>query len=113
MVEYSLPLDSVFSALSDATRRDILQRVSRRTMTIGEIASHYPLTLAAISKHLMVLENANMIKKRRHGKEQRVSISPRAMADAASYLDAYRSLWEARLDSFEQYLREGEQNGRK
>jgi DNA-binding transcriptional ArsR family regulator len=110
MVEYSLPLDSVFHALSDSTRRDILRRVSLRTMTVGEIASHYPLTFAAISKHIRVLEAAHIIRKRRQGKEQHVSIVPKALADAATYLDAYRNAWEARLDSFEQYLKDTERS---
>jgi DNA-binding transcriptional ArsR family regulator len=108
MVEYTYPLDSIFSALADPTRRDILQRVSQVEMTVSEIAQHYSLTLAAVSKHLKVLENAKLIVKRRQGKEQHVQTAPAALASAADYLDFYRKLWDQRLDSLENYLMESE-----
>ena len=104
MVEYALSLDNIFSSLADPTRRDILKRVSNAELSIGEIAKPYDLTFAAVSKHLKVLERAKLIMKRRRGKEQMVSLAPRALADAAEYLDWYRQLMEARYDSLENYL---------
>jgi DNA-binding transcriptional ArsR family regulator len=104
MVEYTLSLDNTFGALADPTRRDILRRLSNTELSVGQIARFYDLTFAAVSKHLKVLERAQMVIKRRRGKEQMVSLAPQAFADAAEYLEWYRSLWETRLDSLEQYL---------
>jgi DNA-binding transcriptional ArsR family regulator len=104
MVEYSLGLDSVFGSLADPTRRDILRRVSRQRLTVGEIAKPYDLTFAAVSKHLKVLERAKLIIKRRRGKEQMVSLAPQALAEAAEYLQWYRQFMDARFDALEDYL---------
>ncbi len=104
MVEYSLSLDQVFGSLSDATRRDILKRVSRRELTVSQIASGYDLTLAAVSKHLKVLESAHLIAKRRRGKEQMVSLSPKALVNAAEYIDWYQQFLGAKLDALDNYL---------
>lgn len=106
MVEYALQLDSTFSALSDPTRRDVLLRVSRQELSIGEIANHYDLTFAAVSKHIKVLEKARLIVKRKRGKEQIVSAAPQALADAYEYLNEYKQLWETRLDALAIYLEE-------
>ncbi len=106
MVEYPQTLDSVFSSLADPTRRDILQRVSGTSLTIGEIAKFYDLTFAAISKHIKVLEKAKLVVKHKKGKEQFVQLAPASLAPAADYLEAYRSLWENRLDSLDAYLKE-------
>jgi DNA-binding transcriptional ArsR family regulator len=104
MVEYALDLDTVFGSLADPTRRDILQRLITAELTISEIASHYDLTFAAISKHLKVLEKAKLIIKQRRGKEQVVRISPRTLAYADEYIEQYRNLWEARFDALEALL---------
>lgn len=104
MVEYSLQLNSVFGSLADGTRRDILKRVAKRELSVGEIAKPYRLTFAAISKHLMVLEKAKLIVKRREGKQQYVQLAPAQLKNAADYLANYQKLWENRLDSLENYL---------
>jgi DNA-binding transcriptional ArsR family regulator len=106
MVEYIFSLDDTFGALSDPTRRDILHRISNTELSIGEIAKFYDLTFASISKHLKVLEKAKLVIKKRRGKQQMISLAPRAFADAAEYIEWYRNLWETRLDSLEQYLSE-------
>jgi DNA-binding transcriptional ArsR family regulator len=104
MVECILSLDSIFSCLADPIRRDILQRVAKEEMSVGEIAAPYKLTLAGVSKHLKILEKASLIVKRRWGKQQRVQLSPVAFKTAADYLKHYEKLWSDRLDSLEQYL---------
>ena len=98
MVEQSARLDAVFSSLADPTRRDILRRVAKKELTVGEIAASYNLTFAATSKHLMVLEKANLVSKRRDGKTQMVQLAPKALADVEEFLKRYQTLWEARLD---------------
>lgn len=99
MVEHSVSLDSVFGSLADPTRRDILRRVSGKEMSVGEIAAPYKLTFAAVSKHLKILEQARLVRKRRHGKQQMVQAAPEGLRDAATYVQQYRRLWEARLDA--------------
>ena len=111
MVEYSLQLDSVFGSLADPTRRDILQRVARRELTVSDVASHYDMSLAAVSKHLKVLQQAKLIIKRRRGKQHMISLAPHALNDAGDYLEQYRKLWTERFDSLEEYLKKGEHNG--
>jgi DNA-binding transcriptional ArsR family regulator len=111
MVEQSLQLNDIFGSLSDPTRRDILQRVAMGGMSIGAIAEHYDISFAAIAKHLKVLENAGLVRKTRHGKEQIVTIEPFALAGATDYLEAYRKLWEQRLDSLDTFLNEQTKKG--
>lgn len=108
MVESDLSLDFIFGALSHPIRRDILKRAveAREALSVSELAKPYKrkLTLAAISKHLMVLQKAKIIIKHRRGKQQFVELSPAAFVDAAEYLRYYERLWNDRLDSLESYL---------
>ncbi len=105
MVELSLsPLDAIFGSLADPIRRDILCRVAKKEMTISDIAERYDVTFAAISKHLKVLEKAQLVIKRRKGREQVVTLAPDAIKDAAAYLKTYEKMWNNRLDNLEQYL---------
>lgn len=106
MVEHILNLDSIFGSLADPTRRDILLRVANRELSVSEIAEPYGVTLAAISKHLKILQEAKLIIKRRQGKQQFVQASPVAFKDAAEYLKQYETLWNDRFDGLEEYLKE-------
>ena len=106
MVEYSLQLNNIFASLSDETRRDIMKRVSKQPHSIGEIAKHYKLTFAAISKHLKVLEKANLIIKTRKGKEQMVEVYPQTLANTEAYLNNLREIWEDRFDRLDQLLKQ-------
>jgi DNA-binding transcriptional ArsR family regulator len=104
MVEYTLQLDSVFGSLADPTRRDILSRVARCELSVSEIAQPYNISLAAISKHLKILEQARLIVKRRHGKQHLVQASPAAFQNASEYLRCYEQLWSERFDALEDLL---------
>jgi DNA-binding transcriptional ArsR family regulator len=104
MVDHQVRLNSIFGSLADTTRRDILRRVARQELSVGEIASSYDISLAAVSKHLFVLEKARLITKRRQGKLQLVGLSPATLTDASKHLERYRDIWESRLDRLEQYL---------
>lgn len=105
MVESTIQLNSIFGCLSDPTRRDILSRVSKQALTVSEIAQAYDLTLAAISKHLQVLEKAKLVFKRREGKQQYVQLAPATLKEADTYLKRYEALWNDRIDSLEAYLK--------
>ena len=108
MVEYTLSLDSIFNSLADPIRRDILKRVTHCELNISEIALPYPVSLAAISKHLKILERAQLITKRKQGREHFVSISPAALKQADDYIDQYAALWDSRFDRLETLLNKGE-----
>lgn len=104
MVEYMISLDSVFGSLSDATRRDILRRVSKDDLSVSQIAKNYDLTFAAVSKHVTVLEKAKLIVKYKRGKEHIIRLSPQALTAATVYLEFYRQHLEDRLDSLDTFI---------
>lgn len=106
-------LDTVFASLSDLTRRDILKRVGRKRMSIGQIAEHYTISFAAVAKHVDVLARSQLVTKTRQGKEQIVALSPIAFAAASRYLDQYREMWEQRLDGLDRYLQQTQTKGKK
>ena len=108
MVEYTLQLDAVFSSLSDPIRRDILARVGIRELSVGELVKNYNVSFAAISKHLKVLEGAQLVNKRKEGKKHMVTLAPGALKSADEYLEQYRKMWESRVKNLEALLNEGE-----
>lgn len=91
MVDYRLRIDSVFVALSDATRRDILERTLGAALTVNQIAVDYDMSLAAVSKHLKVLDEAGLITKRKNGRFVFISAHPDGMSEAYEYLAQYQS----------------------
>jgi DNA-binding transcriptional ArsR family regulator len=108
MVEYTSELDTIFSSLADPIRRDILQRVARAELSVGELVQKYEVSFAAISKHLKVLEKAKLIIKRKEGKKQMVNIAPYALKSADEYLEQYRQMWQSRFDKLEALINEEE-----
>lgn len=108
MVEYVSELDSIFGSLADPTRRDILARVARAEFSVGELVKFYDMSFAAISKHLKVLEHANLITKRKEGKKHMVALAPGALKSADDYLEQYRQMWQSRFDNLEKLINEGE-----
>ncbi len=104
MVESKLNLDHVFLALADSTRRSILEHVVKEEMSIGEIAHHYELTFAAISKHIKVLEKARLITKKRRGKEQVVMVVPASLKIARNQIARYEKMWEGRFARLDDLL---------
>ena len=104
MVECIASLDLVFHSLADATRRDMLRRLSRAEETIGALAAPYRVSLAAIAKHVSVLERAGLVIKERVGKEKVVRVVPAAIKAAENHLSEYEKLWAARYDALEALL---------
>jgi len=99
-------LDAAFASLADPTRRDIIRRVAAQELSMSEIARSYEreMSLAAVSKHVHVLERAKLVQKRRVGRQHLVSLSPPALKQVSNYLAQYKKLWEERLDRLEEYL---------
>jgi DNA-binding transcriptional ArsR family regulator len=105
MVEYNQEaLNRVFAAIADPTRRAILQSLARNQATITEIAKPFPVSLNAVSKHVMVLERAGLIRREIRGREHVCKLEPRPFRNAAAWLEHYRQFWEMRLDALERYV---------
>src|SRR4051812_29013244 len=92
-------LDMVFAALSDRTRRAILERLSTGSATVTELAEPFAMSLPAISKHLHVLENAGLINRSKEGRIHHMSLSAERLREAARWLEHYRRFWNENFDS--------------
>lgn len=101
MVEY---LDATFSALSHATRRDILARLSLGESTVSDLAAPYDMSLNSVSKHLMILEQAGLVTRRIEGRVHHISLNPEPLHTASEWLQLYRAFWEERLDALAEFL---------
>lgn len=97
-------LDVVFRALSDPTRRAILSRLTREEATVGELAEPFDVSLAAVSKHLKVLEDAGLVRRDREGRTTRCAAIPGAMLPAKAWIDEHRVFWRERLDRLGELL---------
>ncbi len=104
-------LDSVFHALSDATRRAILRDVSREARTVGQIAEPYNMSLAAVSKHLQVLERADLIRREKKGNFRMVQLNADSLRAAQEWLAYYETFWTGQLDALQNYLETAETPG--
>ena len=99
-------LDIVFGSLADATRRDILKRVSVRSFTISELAKPYRKTIsfAGIAKHIGILEDAGLVVKKREGKYQIITLKPTRLREASVELARYTKMWEGRFSALDALL---------
>lgn len=88
----------MFQALGDATRRDILRRCAAAESSVSRLAEAYPMSFAAVQKHVAVLERAGLVVKRRRGREQLVRTDPEALARARQTLDELERTWRGRVD---------------
>jgi DNA-binding transcriptional ArsR family regulator len=96
--------DRVFHALSHSVRRHILRRTMRVDISISGLARRYPMSFAAVQKHVAVLESAGLVSKRAHGREQIVSGNPDNIETARGLLEELEEFWRIRLDSFDEVL---------
>ncbi|WP_067481942.1 ArsR/SmtB family transcription factor [Actinomadura hibisca] len=99
-------VDRLFHALADATRRDILRRSVLGELSVSRLAEAYPMSFAAVQKHVAVLERAGLVTKERHGREQLVRAEPDAVRRARHALDELEALWRGRLDRMADLLAE-------
>ena len=103
MVKYST-LDQTFAALSDPTRRDILERLAEGPATLGELARPFDMTLPGLMKHVRVLEQAQLVVTEKKGRARECRLGGGQLDDAARWIETYRRRWERRLDRLEGYL---------
>jgi DNA-binding transcriptional ArsR family regulator len=97
-MDATLQPDLIFAALADATRRDIVLRALNGEEGVAELATHYPMSFAAVQKHVAVLERAGLITKRRTGRRKVVRTEMEALRLARGLLDEYEALWRGRID---------------
>src|SRR4051794_31764749 len=97
-------VDRLFHALADATRRDIVTRTLREEQSVSALARLYPMSFAAVQKHVAVLEGARLVTKRRRGREQLVSGNVETLRAASVLLDRTASVWQSRVDRMGELL---------
>jgi DNA-binding transcriptional ArsR family regulator len=97
-------LDAAFSAMADPTRRAILARLALADARVTEIAGDFPVSLNAVSKHIKMLERADLVRRTVQGRDHILSLNAGAMADAAGWIEYYRQFWEDRLASLEAFV---------
>ena len=107
-----LHADNVFAALADATRRDIVLRAIGGHEGIVELAGHYPMSFAAVQKHVAVLERAGLITKERTGRRKVVRTNMEALRLARALLDEYELLWRGRIDRMTELVTESKETDR-
>jgi DNA-binding transcriptional ArsR family regulator len=105
----TLALDLVFQALADATRRSIIERIAGQSLTVSEIAKPFRMSLAAVSKHLKVLERAGLINRQKQGTAYHMSLNAEALMTAEEWLGHYRQFWNERLDALQNLLEKEQQ----
>jgi DNA-binding transcriptional ArsR family regulator len=109
MVECSTKLDGIFAALSDATRRGILEHLSREQATVTALARPYRMSLAAVSKHVQVLERAGLIIRSRQGREHWFRADPRPVRQARDWCAFYADAWAQQFDALDAFLQRTKQ----
>src|SRR5450432_2403456 len=99
-------LDATFAALADPTRRAILARLASGETSVTELAEPFAMSLPAVSKHLKVLEKAGLIVRSREAQWRPCRLEPGPLREVSAWLEAYRILWEGRLDRLAEFLAE-------
>jgi DNA-binding transcriptional ArsR family regulator len=105
MVYESSPLDAIFHALADPTRRAMLGHLAEGERSIGELAAPFRMTLPGASKHMRVLESAGLVSRTIRGRTHLCRLEPARLAEANAWLRRYEHFWNERLDSLEAILR--------
>ncbi len=107
MVQYIRPrLDASFAALSDATRRGVLEQLGRADASITELADKFHMTLTGMKKHVGVLEQAGLVRTEKVGRVRTCKLGSRRLEEEAAWIESYRELWAARFDDLDRVLEE-------
>ncbi len=107
MVQYQQALlDATFAALSDATRRGILERLGREDASITELAGTFRMTLTGMKKHIGVLEQTGLVTTEKAGRVRTCRLGPRRLEEEAAWLESHRQVWHARFDELDKIVEE-------
>jgi DNA-binding transcriptional ArsR family regulator len=104
MVQFNAQLDAGFSALSDRTRRGILERLGRGDASITDLASKFDMTLTGMKKHVHILEEAGLVSTAKVGRVRTCKLGPRRLEDESTWIAKYRDMLEARYDRLGAFL---------
>ena len=105
MVQYSRTrFDASFAALSDATRRGVLEQLGRADASITELADKFHMTLTGMKKHVGVLEQAGLVTTEKVGRVRTCKLGPRRLEEEAAWIERYRQLWSARFDELDKVV---------
>src|SRR5215469_13262137 len=103
MVQYETArIDASFAALSDVTRRGVLERLGRKDASITELAGTFRMTLTGMKKHVHVLEQAGLVSTEKVGRVRTCRLGPRRLAEETAWIEAYGRLWAARFDALDE-----------
>jgi DNA-binding transcriptional ArsR family regulator len=97
-------LSRTFAALADPTRRRILEHLAQGDRCVTDLARPYAMSLPAVSKHLRILENAGLVRRRRQGRMHSLKLQAKPMQQASRWIEEYRRFWEVSLDRLDDYL---------
>lgn len=100
----SEPIDGVFRALADPTRRRVIERLGRSAASASELAAPFDMTLQSFSEHLKALEDAGLVTSRKKGRVRTYSLAPKRLQVVDDWLSVQRTLWEQRLDQLDDHL---------
>ena len=103
--------DDLFHALADSTRRSIIRHTFEREHSVSDLARFYPMSFAAVQKHVAILERAELVTKRRSGREQLVRGNVLAVREALELLEQMEEVWRSRIDRMDQILAEDPKEG--
>jgi DNA-binding transcriptional ArsR family regulator len=107
MVQYSAArLDASFAALSDPTRRGVLEQLGRAEASITDLAEKFRMTLTGMKKHVGILEQAGLVATEKVGRVRTCRLGPRQLADEMAWIEAYRQLWASRFDDLDKVVEE-------
>ena len=107
MVQYmTTRLDTSFAALSDTTRRGVLEQLGRADASITDLAEKFRMTLTGMKKHVAVLEEAGLVSTEKVGRVRTCRLGPRRLEEETTWLERYRRLWDARFDELEKVVDE-------
>jgi len=107
MVQYSKArLDASFAALSDATRRGVLEQLGRADASITDLAEKFQMTLTGMKKHVGVLEQAGLVTTQKVGRVRTCKLGVRRLEEEAAWIESYRQLWDARFDALDKVIEE-------
>ncbi len=107
MVQYSSSrFDASFAALSDATRRGVLEQLGRADASITDLAKKFRMTLTGMKKHVCVLEQAGLVTTEKVGRVRTCKVGPRQLEEEAAWIERYRQLWTARFEELDEVIEE-------
>src|SRR5690606_25670049 len=94
----------VFQAIADPVRRDIIELLANKTMTVNTVAENFKISRPAVSQHIKILIECGIVEIEKQGRERYCKIQPKNLIPVSEWIEQYRKLWEEKLDSFENYL---------